>query len=176
MLKPVRGPEEVPEPYRKTPIEDLLAYHNWGETQRSYAQADLLVGMCMDHRKRLRIPENFAYVMRAAGANFRGLEFQMSFAISVGGVRAMAIIGHDQCGMSGLDGKRDAIINGLIDGAGWERDAAERHFDECAPSYEIGDPVKFTLAQVQGLRQQFPEVVVASLFYELGDGMLRVID
>ncbi len=51
----------------------------------------------MDHRNRLRIPENFAYIMRSGGADFRGLEFQISFAIGVGGVRVIALIGHDHC-------------------------------------------------------------------------------
>ncbi len=77
LLVPVNDQRDVPLAYRDTAIADLLAYHNLGASHRRYFQADLLVGMCMDHRKQLRIPENFAYVMRAAGANFRGLDFQI---------------------------------------------------------------------------------------------------
>ena len=31
----------------------------------------LLIGMCMDSRKSLRIPNDFAFVLRTAGANMR---------------------------------------------------------------------------------------------------------
>ena len=172
----VREQHDVPLAYRDTAIADLLAYHNLGAPHRRHAQAELLVGMCMDNRKRLRIPDNFAFVMRAAGASSRGLEFQMSFAIAVGGVRAIAIIGHDQCGMSGLVARRDAFVAGLVDAAGWEQHVAEQHFEEYAPRFEIGDPVEFARAQARHLRQQFPRLTVAPLFYRLDDGMLCIID
>ncbi len=34
-----------------------------------YVRARLLIGMCMDNRKVLRTPDNFAYVIRGGGAN-----------------------------------------------------------------------------------------------------------
>ena len=105
-VAPVHDQRDVPMMYRGTAIADLLAYHNLDAHHRRYDQAALLVGMCMDHRKRLRIPENFAYIARAAGNYFLALQFQMSFAIAIGGVRAAAVIGHDQCGMSGLGDQR----------------------------------------------------------------------
>lgn len=176
LLISVRDQRDVPLMYYETVIGDLLAYHNLGVPYRGYAQAELLVGMCMDHRKHLRIPENFAYIMRVAGCNFRGLEFQISFAIAVGGVRAIALIGHEPCGMSGLAPKRDAVVAGLVDGAGWERQVAEQHFDEHAPQFEIGDPVKFTRGHARHFRQQYPWLTVAPLLYRLDDGMLYMID
>ncbi len=176
-LVPVHERSDVPTMYRDTAIADLLVYHNLGGgPHRRYTQADLLVGMCMDHRSRLRIPENFAYIMRSAGANFRGLDFQMSFAITVGRVRAIAIIGHDQCGMSGLAAQRSALVEGLVHGAGWERHIAELHFDEYAPRFEIGDPAKFALGQAHHVRQQYPGLPVAALLYRLDEGMLHIID
>ncbi len=175
-LLPVREQHDVPFAYRDTAIADLLAYHNLGVPHRHHTQAELLVGTCMDNRQQLRIPKIFAFVMRAAGADFRGMEFQMSFAIGVGGVRAIALIGHDQCGMSRLATKRDALVAGLVDGAGWERHLAERHFEEHAPRFEIGDPVEFTRGQAHDLRQQFPKLTVAPLLYRLADEMLYVID
>ena len=171
-LLPVRNPGDVPPAYRNTAVADLLAYHNRGAPHRHYATAELLVGMCIDHRKRLRIPENFAFVMRAAGANFRGLEFQMSFAIAIGGVRAIALIGHDQCGMVGLRARRGAFIDGLTEGAGLRRDEAESHFDRLSPRFQIDDPVEFVCSQARHLRQQYPRVIVAPLMYGMADGML----
>jgi carbonic anhydrase len=40
----------------------------------------------MDHRERLRIPKNFAYILRSPGANFRSSDFHLTYAIAVGGV------------------------------------------------------------------------------------------
>ena len=173
---PVRKSSDIPIQYRDTAISDLLAYHNLDAPHRRYTHAEILIGMCMDNRLRLRIPTNFAYVMRAAGANFRELEFQMSYAIAVGGVRAIAIIGHDQCGMSGLSDRRDSIIAGLVEGAGWEQRVAEQHYEVYAPQFEIGNTVQSTSAQVQHLQQLYPSLAVAALHYTLDDGMLCVIE
>ena len=126
----------------------------------------------MDHRKQLRMPANFAYVMRAAGANLRGLEFQISFAIGVGEVRAIALIGHDQCGMVNLASRRRQLIDGLVERAGWERHLAERHFDEFAPRFDIADAAEFVRSQAKHLSQQYPSVLVAPLMYHVADGLL----
>gem|GEM_PF-6915953 len=55
--------------YRDTPIGLLLEYHNLGRNLDNCSQAQLLIGMCMDNRKTLRIPDNFAYIIRTGGAN-----------------------------------------------------------------------------------------------------------
>ena len=59
---------------------------------------DLLIGMCMDHRKDLTIPNEFAYVLRSAGANFRDSSFEISYAV--------------------------AFVQGLVDRAGWTAEKA----------------------------------------------------
>ena len=176
MLKPVRSLAEVPPSYRGTPIADLLAYHNLGVPHSSYAQAVLLVGMCMDPRVRLRIPENFAFIMRAAGANFRETDFQVSFALAVGGVQAIVLIGHNQCGMENLHARRGEFIDGLTDGVGWSRGEAESHFDSLSPEFEIGDAGELVRSQTQRLRLQYPRVVVAPLMYDVEDGMLYQLE
>ena len=84
--------------YKETPIGLLLEYHNLRRQLDSYSQAQLLIGMCMDNRKHLRIPDNFAYIIRAGGANLRYSEFKVSYAIAVGDVRYIALIGHNNCG------------------------------------------------------------------------------
>ena len=68
-LVPVNDPSEILLMYRGTPIEKLLRYHNLGEPlPSSIGHAEMLVGMCMDNRKALKLPNEFAYVIRAAGA------------------------------------------------------------------------------------------------------------
>lgn len=173
---PIRHPRDIFPAYRGSPVGDLLAYHNLGRPHARYSQARLLIGMCMDHRKRLRVPEQFAYIMRSAGANFRGMEFQISFAIAAGGVRAIALVGHDGCGMVGLSERRRQVVDGLVTRAGWDRFPAERHFDEFAPRFDIANGAEFIRQQAQHLSQQYPRVLVAPLMYRLADGMLYQLD
>ncbi len=130
----------------------------------------------MDHRLRLRIPERFAYVMCIGGARLSMLEFQISFAIAVGRVRAVAIVGHDRCGMVNLTARRSEFVHGMIERAGWDRYRAATHFDSLALQFEIGDATEFVCREVVHLRQQYPTVVVAPLMYRVSDGMLYQVD
>jgi len=93
-LVPVTDKEEIFPELRDTPIGNLIEYHNLNREYDAYTQALLLVGMCMDNRKHLHIPDNFAYIIRAGGANLRYSEFKVSYAIAVGGVKHIALIGH----------------------------------------------------------------------------------
>ena len=80
--------------HRKTPIETLLAYQNLNRPHGGHDKAELLIGMCMDNRKHLRIPENFAYIIRAGGGNLRYSEFKVSYAIAIGGIATIALLAH----------------------------------------------------------------------------------
>lgn len=173
---PVGSRCDVLEKYRETPIADLLAFHNLGAPYRHYTQPQLLVGMCMDPRLRLRVPLNFAYVLRTGGANLQGLEFQISYAIAVAGVRAVCLVGHEQCGMVGLSELRESFVVGLMENAGWRREAAEKHFDALAARFEISDSAEFVLLEAERLRRQYPEVLIAPLLYSLRDGTLGQIE
>ena len=169
---PIDSEDDIPEAYRDTPIGDLLRFHELGAELDPYAQPELLIGMCMDHRKKLLLPENFAYVIRSGGGNLRPSEFKVSFAIAVGGIRAVALIGHSRCGMVNLAGKREEFVRGLVEGAGWDRDLAEEHFDSYAPLFEIGNAIDFVLSEASRLRNRYPRITVAPLFYDVDDGRL----
>ena len=174
-LVPVEEPGDVTEPYRGTPVGRLLAYHNLGAAPDAYDRAELLVGTCMDHRVRLRMPERFAYVLRTGGGNLRGHDFEVSFAVAVGGVGAVALIGHSDCGMARVTGEEEAFVQGLEAAAGWDPEAAEAHFRDQAPGHEIGDPVEFTVSEAERLRRTYPEVLVAPLHYRVDDGRIYLI-
>lgn len=163
---------DIPLEYRGTPLATFLEYHNLGRPFDAYLQADLLIGMCMDSRKHLTIPENFAFIIRAGGANLRYSEFKVSYAIGVGGVKAIALVGHDQCGMSHLSERRELFIKGLVDRAGWTAEAAREHFDQGAKLHEIGDERQFILSESARLRARYPRIPVASLLYNLADNRL----
>jgi len=161
--------------YRETPIGHLLEYHNLERDFAAYTNAELLIGMCMDNRKHLHIPDNFAFIIRAGGANLRYSEFKVSYAIAVGGVRHLALIGHTQCAMVNLIARKEQFVQGLVKGAGWQAQAAEDHFFHFAPMFEIGNEVDFILSEVERLRLRYPGIVVAPLMYRVEDNLLYLI-
>ena len=171
-LIPITSREAISLEYRDTPIGNLLEYHNLNREYETYAQAQLLIGMCMDNRKHLHIPDNFAFIIRAGGANLRYSEFKVSYAIAVGGVQSIALIGHNQCGMVNLVARKELFIKGLIENAGWEPELAEQHFMNFAPMFEIGNEIDFVLSEAQRLRLRYPKIQVAPLLYKVEDNLL----
>ena len=115
----ISSSEDILPQFRNSPISLLLEYHNLDKPYDTYSSAQMLIGMCMDNRKHLHIPENFAYIIRSGGANLRYSEFRVSYAIAVGGVKAIALIGHNNCGMVNLMARRKMFIEGLVVYAGW---------------------------------------------------------
>lgn len=171
----IRSEADIPERWRATPIGALLRYHNLKAPLPGRAdKPELLIGMCMDSRKHLRIPDNFAFILRTGGANLRLSEFRVSYAIAVGGVRAIALIGHTNCGMSGLSARREVFIDGLVE-AGWTRAAAQEHFDRYAPEHEIGPEGDFIRAETSRLRALYPKVSVAPLLYRVEDDTIAFL-
>ena len=168
--------EDIFPHYRETPIGLLLEYHNLERSPDVYTNAQLLVGMCMDNRKHLNIPDNFAFIIRAGGANLRYSEFKVSYAISVGDVRYIALIGHNNCGMVNLNARKDQFINGLVEKAGWNRKWAEEHFMHFAPMFEIGNEIDFVLSEAKRLRLRYPKITVAPLLYKVEDNRLYLIN
>ncbi|HET9424359.1 MAG TPA: hypothetical protein VFO55_03225 [Gemmatimonadaceae bacterium] len=170
---PVDSASDILPAYAGTAIDRLLRYHNLGEPLPSTSgRAELLVGMCMDDRKDLIIPNEFAFVIRAAGGNLRDHAFDISYAIAIGGVRAIALLAHTDCGMVGLKKKRDAFVRGLVARGGWSESRAGAHFDESVAVYEIPDAVAFVLAEANRLRAAYPGILVAPLLYRVEDDRL----
>ena len=171
-LVSVSSKEDIFPENRDTSVGLLLEYHNLNIEYEPYAQAQLLIGMCMDNRKHLRIPDNFAFIIRAGGANLRYSEFKVSYAIAVGGVKSIALIGHNQCGMVNLAARKELFIKGLIENAGWEPELAEQHFMNFAPMFEIGNEVDFVLSEAKRLRLRYPKIQVVPLMYKVEDNLL----
>jgi carbonic anhydrase len=161
--------------YLNTPVGLLLEYHNLNRVHDIYQKAGILVGMCMDNRKHLRIPDNFAYIIRTGGGNLKYSEFKVSYAISIGEVSTIALIAHNRCGMVNLFSIKDRFINGLVDNAGWDRKEAEEHFLHFAPMFEIGDEIDFVLSEAGRLRIKYPKITIVPLFYRIEDNLLYLI-
>ncbi len=175
-LLEINSREDIPGDYRDTPIGLFLEYHNLERPFGVYSQAQLLVGMCMDNRKHLNIPDNFAFIIRAGGANLRYSEFKVSFAVAVGGVSTIALIGHDQCGMVNLTSKKEVFVQGLVKRGGWDAKEAEEHFLNYCTLYDIGHEADFVLSEARRLRLRYPKVLVAPMIYKIEDNRLYLIE
>ena len=174
-LSSVSSIDDIPVEIQGTPVGLLLEYHNLHRPYSVYSQAQLLVGMCMDHRIRLRIPENFAYIIRSGGAHLRDSDFYVSFAIAVGGVNAIALIGHTDCGMVNLRSKQEEFIAGLEKRGEWDQGDAEEHFVQNALKYETENEVDFILSEADRLRLSYPGVEVVPMIYRVEDNLLYLI-
>jgi len=174
-LIPINSKQDILSAYLDTPLGLLLEYHNLGLPFETYDKAQLLVGMCMDNRKHLHMPDNFAFIIRSGGANLRYSEFKVSYAIAVGQIRHIALIGHNNCGMVNIIARKKEFIQGLVDIAGWEQDRAEDHFMHFAPMFEIGNAMDFILSETKRLRLRYPNIQIAPMYYLVENNKLYLI-
>lgn len=171
----ITASEDIFPEYQNTPVGLLLEYHNLDREFDTYIQAQLLVGMCMDHRKHLHIPDNFAFIIRSGGANLRYSEFKVSYAIAVGNVKYIVIIAHNNCGMVNLFARKNQFIDGLVEKAGWTRERAEEHFEHYSPVFEIENEIDFVLSEAKRLRLVYPRITVVPMYYKVEDNHLYLL-
>lgn len=169
----ITSTNDIKRELRNTPIGKLLEYHNLGREFGQYENAQLLIGTCIDFRVKLNIPDNFAYVIRTAGANLQNCDFNVSFPLSIGRLNYLALIGHTDCGMAKLSSLKDQYIEGMIDVVGWDKNKAEESYFYSQPKFEIGNVVQFILNETARLRKKYPNIVIAPLLYSVDDRKLN---
>lgn len=169
---PVNYRADILPEYQGTPVGLLLEYHNLERALGSGPGRQLLIGMCMDSRKALRIPHDFAYVLRTAGANMVDNEFRISFAIAIGGITTIVLIAHTDCGMARVSKLHDEFVRGLVERAGWDEARAERHFAVSVPKFSIDDEIGFVMREAARLRALYPKINVVPLLYRVEDDLL----
>jgi carbonic anhydrase len=172
---PIKTKSDIPKKYRNTPIGLLLEYHNLQKPFKKYSKAELLIGMCMDNRKSMNIPDNFSYIIRSGGANLRYSEFKVSYAIAVGKVKHIALISHNKCAMVNLASRRKEFVEGLVKFGGWDKKSAQEHFIGFSPMFEIGNELDFIVEETDRLRKKYPKVQIASLYYKVEDNKLYLV-
>lgn len=175
-LLPVQNLSDIPEKYLNTPIQKLLEFQNLNLTSEAFDKAEILLGMCMDNRKSLNLPDNFAFVIRNGGADMKYCEFKISYAVAVGGLRYMALIGHTDCAMVNLHERKDTFVKGLIEYGGWSPDAAKTHFEEMAPQFEIHHETEFALKETERLSKLYPALTIVPMLYKIEDRKLYLIE
>jgi SulP family sulfate permease len=171
----VAKPEEIPQFLLGTPIETLLKAQNMGQIDANQSEdPDLVIGMCIDYRKSLALPQNCSYVIRRTGANMAGSEFSVALALS-GGIEYMALIAHNHCVMSNPHVKRGAFVGSLTDKHGWSEDQAMAFFDQHASSREINDAIDFSVKEARRLSSLFRGLKVVPMLFMLEDNLIYLV-
>jgi carbonic anhydrase len=174
-LTAVRNEADILPAYRGTPIGELLRYQNLGATHRKYARPEVLVATCLEQQAALRIPVGFAISLHTAAASLKRDPFKVSWAIGEAGVSAIAVVGHDDCRLVELRNHREQFVVQMIEAAGWERPAAEQHFDHWSDLFGIENPIEFVAAEAARLQNRYPKILVAPLHYQSVDGTLQQV-
>jgi len=175
-LKEVSNETDIPQYLINSPYADLFRYHNLNSDFKDYDKAQLAIVMCMDNRKQLSIPGKFAFILRTGGARVTGNEFKLSFAIGMGDIKHVALIGHTNCGMVNLTSKKEKIVKGLVENAGWSKEQAENHFISFAPFFEIENETDFVVSESYRLKEKYPKVSFVPILYRLEDNKLYLIE
>ena len=175
-LKNISGEKDIPEYLLNTPIAELLKYQNLSVSFKEYEKAQMAIVMCMDNRKQLTIPNRFAYILRTAGARITGSEFKLSFVIGFGDIKHVALIAHTNCGMVNLTSKKDKVIQGLVENAGWSKEQARNHFDSFAPFFEIENETDFVISESKRLKEKYPNIIFVPLIYKVEDNKLYLVE
>jgi len=176
-LTPVRNESDILPAWRGTPVADLLRFQNLGTGQAAarFARPAILIATCLEQTAALRIPEGFAISLHTAAASLKRDPFKVSWAIGVAGVSAIAIVGHDDCRLVELRNHREQFVVQMIEAAGWERPAAEQHFDHWSDLFEVDNPVEFVAAEAARLQSRYPKILVAPLLYQSATGTLQQV-
>lgn len=176
-LIPVRTEADILPAWRGSPVADLLRFHNLGlaGAPGKYARPGILIATCLEQGAPLRVPEGFAISLHTAAASLKRDPFKVSWAIGVAGVKAIAIVGHDDCRLVELRSRREQFVAQMIEAAGWERPAAEQHFDHWSDLFEVDNPVEFVAAEAARVQSRYPGIPVAPLLYQSGTGTLQQV-
>ena len=164
--------------YRGTPVADLLRFHNLqanGKETSRYARPAILIATCLEQGAALRIPDGFAISLHTAAASLKRDPFKVSWAIGVAGVSAIAIVAHDDCRLTELRDHREQFVVQMIEAAGWERPAAEQHFDHWSDLFAVDNPAEFAAAEAARLQNRYPKILVAPLLYQSASGSLQQV-
>jgi carbonic anhydrase len=176
-LVPVRSPSDILPGWQDTPLGDLLRYASLGlPPARQYDHPVLLLTRCWEDQAPLPLPPGFALALAGPGGVLKRSPFDVSWAVAAAGVRAIAVVGHADCGLAGLRSRREEFVTALVSSAGWERPAAEQHFDHWADLCEVADPAAAAAAEARRLKARYPGLSVGALLREgTGGGLLQIV-
>ncbi len=177
-LAQLTSPNELPERWKGTPIEDFIGAHNFDKEVTEAAVGStpqLLIVSCMEFRFMPQIPRNFAYMIRTPGgriSNIPGAEFAVAYVIA-NGVKHIVTVGHNECGMTKVDVFKPKLVDALID-QGWEKEQAHTFIEDNAGNFAIEDEIDSLRFEFLRLREKFKKVEIAPLFVSLSSSRLHL--
>jgi carbonic anhydrase len=174
-LFPIDSIDDIPSVLKKTPLETLLKGQNLGLIDEFISgSAELVIGMCIDFRKSLNTPKDWAFIIRREGANMEDAEFAIALAMSKG-VRHMALIAHNDCAMANTAQHREQFVSVLHQQAGWTAEEAAQFFDSHARSRDIGNEIDFVLQEAERIKSLFSGLKVVPLLFRVDNSKLYLI-
>lgn len=174
-LSQIEAPKDLPERWQGTPIEDFIAAHNFEKPIKSSSEPKLLIVSCIEFRFMPQIPRNFAYMIRTAGgriSHIPGSEFALAYILA-NGVRHIATVGHNDCGMTKVHAFKGKLVEALIE-QGWEKEHAHDFIEENAERYAMTDEIDSLEFEFIRLRSLFKKVEIAPLFVSLSTTRLHL--
>lgn len=169
-LVPIETESDVPERWRGSPIETLILANNFEKPIETTGDPHLLLITCIEFRYQPKLPASFAYVIRRAGGRLIGSEFSLAYAMAKG-VRHIALVGHNDCGMTKVAENRQPMVDALVE-QGWYKDRAEDFVDMHASRYAITDELDSLKREYLRLRRLFHKIEIAPLFVSLANGKM----
>ncbi|MBX9689798.1 MAG: hypothetical protein K2X27_24020 [Candidatus Obscuribacterales bacterium] len=164
-IMPIEKPSDIPERWRNTPIEELILSQNFEKEIIPQESPQLSVATCIEFRYQPRLPSSFAYILRRAGGHLIGSEFSLTYTLAKG-VRHLALVGHNDCGMTKVADHKQKMIDTLIE-QGWYKDRAEDYISIYASRYAIPDELDTLQREYLRLRRLFKKLEIAPLFISL---------
>lgn len=176
-IRAIKSRDDLPTQWQSSPIEEFIGAHNF-ETpiaRKSATNPSLLIVSCIEFRFTPDIPPYFAYVIRSAGgrlSHMAGSEFAISYVLAKG-VRHIAMVGHNDCGMTKVYEFKPKLVEALIE-QGWEPEKAQRFIDDNADTFAIKDEVDSLEQEYVRLKDSFKNTVIAPLFVSLSSKRLHI--
>lgn len=169
-LSPIELPSDVPDRWKGTPIEALINSHNFDTEIETSGNPELVIATCIEFRYQPKVPASFAYMLRRASGRLNGSEFSLAYTLAKG-VRHLALVGHNDCGMAKVADHKESMINALVE-QGWYRDRAEEYVTVNASRYAISDELSSLKNEYLRLRRLFHKLEIAPLFLSLANSKI----
>ncbi len=163
-------PSDIPERWRNSPIESLILAQNFDQEILGSGNPELLLATCIEFRYKPKVPDSFAYILRRASGRLVGSEFSVAYTLAKG-VRHVALVGHNDCGMTKVAENKQAMINALVE-QGWYPDRAVDYVNMNASRYAIEDELDSLKSEYLRLRRLFHKIEIAPLFLSLANSKL----
>lgn len=171
-ISKLSDPESIPKEWKGTPIEELIGAHNFDKPIEPGETPRLLLVSCIEYRFSPQVPHSFAYVARKAGSRLIGEEFSVAYTVAKG-VKHIALIGHNDCGMTKVNQSKPLLIDALVS-QGWDKTAATLYVNANAPSHMIGDELESLEQEYLRLSALFKKVMIAPLFVSIASAHLHI--